>query len=87
MVFHWSLSDYKSRQVAGTFLSILADLNNVVVLMVLIRLPISNSSSLLIKPLETVTSVPITSAITVTMFHSFFSSLARSKFWYFISFP
>ena len=34
MVFHLSLSDNKSPQVSGTFLSILAVLNNVVVLMV-----------------------------------------------------
>ena len=37
MVFHWSLSDSKSRQVSRTLLSILADLNNGVVWMVLSR--------------------------------------------------
>ena len=42
---------------------------------------ISNSSSLLIKLLEIVSSAPITIGITVTfMFLSFFSSLARSKY-------
>ena len=37
MVFHWSLSDSKSLQVSKTLLSILADLNNVVVWMVSTR--------------------------------------------------
>ena len=31
MVFHWRLSDNKSRQVSWTLLSILADLTNAVV--------------------------------------------------------
>ena len=34
MVFHWILSDSKSPQVSKTFLTILADLSNVVVWMV-----------------------------------------------------
>ena len=33
MVFHWNLSDRKFTQVSRTILSILADLNNPVVLM------------------------------------------------------
>ena len=41
MVSYWSLSDSKSPQVAGTLLSILADLNNSEVLMISIRPPIS----------------------------------------------
>ena len=51
MVFHRILSDSKSPQVFRTFLSILADLNNAVVWMVLIHPPISNFSSLLFNPL------------------------------------
>ena len=34
MVSHWGLSDNKSPQVSRTLLSILTDLNNVVMLMV-----------------------------------------------------
>ena len=45
MVFHWSLSDYKSSQVPWTLLSILADLINAVVGMVSTRALISKSSS------------------------------------------
>ena len=56
MVFHWSLIDSKSPQVSRTLLSILADVNNVVVWIVLIRPPIFDSS----KALETVPSIPIT---------------------------
>ncbi len=75
MVFHWSLSDSKSPQVSRTLLSILADLNNAVVWMVLIRPQISNSSSTRSKPLETVPSTPITVGITVAfMFNNFLCS-------------
>ena len=45
MVFHWGLSDSKSPQVSRTFLSILADLNNVVVWLVSTRPLISKFSS------------------------------------------
>ena len=80
MVFHWSLSDSKSPQVSRTLLSILADLNNSVLLMVMARPLISNSSSPLTKPLGTVTSAPITIGITATfMFHRFYRPLVRSK--------
>ena len=48
MVFHWSLSDSKSPQVSRTLLSILAFLNNVVVLIVSTRPPTYKSSSCLI---------------------------------------
>ena len=79
MVFHWSLSDSKSPQVSRMLLSILADLNNAVVCMVLILSPISSSSSPLFKLLDTVPSTMTIIFITVTfMFYSFFSSLVRS---------
>ena len=59
--------------------SILADLNNDVVWMVSISTPISNSSSLLSKPLGIVLNALITIGITVTfIFHCIFCSLARS---------
>ena len=81
MVFHWSLSDSKSPQVSWTLLSILAVLNNAVVWMVSTRPPTCKSSSPFSNPLVTVPNAPITIGIIVTcMFHSFFSSLARS--WY-----
>ena len=64
MVFHWSLSDKKSSQVTRTLLSILADLNNAVV--------ISKSSSPCTNPLVTVPSTLITiGVIVIFMFHSF----------------
>ena len=70
MVFQWSLSERKSPQVFTILLNIL---NNAVVWMVWICPPISNSSSLPPKPLETVPNVPVTiSNIVTLMFHSFF---------------
>ena len=81
MVFHWSLSDSKSPQVSRTLLSILAVLNNTVVWMVSTRPPTSKSSSTFSNPLVTVPNAPITIGIIVTcMFHSFLSSLARSRY-------
>ena len=81
MVFHWRLSDSKSPQVSRTLLSILAVFNNAVVWMVSIRSPTSKSSRPFDNPLVTVPKVPITIGIIVTfMFHSFFNSLARSRY-------
>ena len=81
MVFHWSLSDSKSPQISTTLLSILAVLNNAVVWMVSTRPPTSKSSSPFSNPLVTVPNVLITIGIIVTfMFHSFFNSLARSRY-------
>ena len=72
MVFHWSLDDNKSPQVSRTLLSILADLNNILVWMVSTCPLISNFSSLRINPLLTVPSTLITIDITVTfMLHRF----------------
>ena len=53
MVFHWSLSDSKYPKFSSTLLSILADLNNAIVLMVSTRPLISKSSSPIINPLVT----------------------------------
>ena len=88
MVFQWSLSDSKSPQVSRILLSILADLKNAVVWMVSTCPLISKSSSPCANPLVTVLSVPITIGITVTfMFHSFFSSLAKSRYLSFNCYP
>ena len=86
MVFHWSLSDSKSPQVSRTLLSILAVLNNAVVWMVSTHPATSKSSSPFNNPLVTVPKAPITTGIIVTsMFHSFFNSLARSRYLSFFS--
>ena len=79
MVFHWTLSDCTSPQVS--FYSILVDLSNAVVWMVLVLPMISSSSSTFSKPLGTVLSTPATIDMVVTfMFYNVFSSLARSKY-------
>ena len=80
MDFHWDLNDSKFPQVSRTLLSILADLNNAVIWMLLILLLISCSSSLFSRPLETVPRAPAIGITVTFMFHSFFSSLARSKY-------
>ena len=86
MVFHWRLSNSKSPQVSRTLLSILAVFNNAVVWMVFTCPPISKSSSPFSNPLVTVPNSPITIGIIVTcMFHSFFNSLARSRYLSFFS--
>ena len=86
MVFHSSLTDSKSPQVSRTLLSIQAVLNNAVVCMVSTRPPTSKSSSPFSIPLVTVPNAPITIDIIVTcMFHSFFNSLARSRYLSFFS--
>ena len=79
MVFYWILSDSKYYQVSRTLLSILTDLNNVVIGTVSTRPLISKSSCSYIKLLSTVTSASITFGITVTfMFRSlFFFSFSR----------
>ena len=81
MVFHWRLSNSKSPQVSRTLLSILAVFNNAVVWMVSTRSPTSKSSRPFNNPLVTVPKAPITIDIIVTfMIHSFFNSLARSRY-------
>ena len=66
MVFHWSLSGFKSPQVSRTLLSILTDLNNDVIWMISARPLISKSSCPCTNYLMTITSSPITIGITVT---------------------
>ena len=86
MVFHWSLSDRNSPQVTRTLVSILALFNNAVVWMVSTRPPNSKPSSPFNNTLVTVPKVPITIVTIVTfMFHSFFNSLARSRYLSFFS--
>ena len=82
MVFHWSLSDNKSPQVSRTLRSVLADLNNALVLIVSTHPLISKSFSPCTNPLVTVPRAPVIIGITVTfMFHSFFNSQARSRYY------
>ena len=86
MVFHWSLSDSKSPQVSKTRLRILAVLSIAVVLIVSTRPPTSRSSRPFNNPLVIVPNAPITIGTIVTfMFHSFFNSLARSRYLSFFS--
>ena len=86
MVFHWSLSDNKSPQVSRTSLSILAVISNAVIWIVSTRPPISKSSRPFNNPLVTVPNAPITiGTIATFMFHSFFISLARSRYLSFFS--
>ena len=86
MVFHKSLSDSKSPQISRTLLSILADLNNAVIWIVLILPQISNSAILFSKSLRANSSAPTKTDITVIfLFLSFFSSQARSKYLFILS--
>ena len=86
MVFHRNLSDSKSPQVSRTRLRILAVLSNAVVWIVSTRHPTSKSSRPFNNPLVIVPKAPITIGTIVTfMFHSFFNSLARSKYLSFFS--
>ena len=81
MVFHWSLSDSKSPQVSRTRLRILAVLSNAVVWIVSTRPPTSKSPRPFNNPLVIVPNAPIAICTIVTfMFHSFFNSLARSRY-------
>ena len=86
MVFHWSLSDSKSPQVSRTRLRILTALCNAVVWIVSTRPPIFKSSRPFNKTLVIVPNAPITIGTIVTfMFHSFFNSLAKSRYLSFCS--
>ena len=86
MVFHWSLSDSKSPQASRTRLWILAALSNAVVWIVSPRPPTSKSSRPFNNPLVIVPKALITIGTIVTfMLHSFFNSLARSRYLPFFS--
>ena len=86
MVFHWSLSDSNSPQVSRTRLRILAVLSNAVLWIVSTRPPTSKSSRPFNNPLVIVPNAPITiGTIVLLMFHSFFNSLARSRYFSFFS--
>ena len=86
MVFHWSLRDSKSPQVSRTRLRIPAVLSNAAVWIVPTRPPSSKSSRPFNNPLVIVPKAPITIDTIVTfMFHSFFNSLARSRYLSFFS--
>ena len=81
MVFDCSLIDSKSPQVSRTLLSIRAVLNNAVVWMASTQPLNSKSSITFSNPLITGPKAPITIGIIFTcMFHSFFNSLARSRY-------
>ena len=75
----------------GTHLRIPAVLSNAVVWIVSTRRPTSKSSRPFNNPLVIVPNVPITIGTIVTfMFHSFFNSLARSRYlssFFFFHFP
>ena len=82
----WVCMLHKSPQVSRTLLSILADLSNAVVWIFSTHPPTSESSSPFINPLVTVQSAPITIGTTFTfMFYSFFNSLAKPRFFSFLS--
>ena len=81
MVLHWNLSDSKSPEVSRTLLSILAVLSNAVIWIVSTRPPTFKSSRPFNYPLVIVSKASITIGTIVTfMFHSFFNSLARSRY-------
>ena len=86
MIFHWSLSDSKSPQVSRTRLRILAILSNAVIWIVSTRPPTSKSSRPFYNPLVIMPNAPLTIGTIVTfIFHSFFNSLARSRYLSFFS--
>ena len=86
MVFYWSLSDSKSPQVSSTRLIFLAVLSNAVIWIVSTCPPTSKSSRPFNNPLVIVPKAPITNGTIITfMFHSFFNSLARSRYLSFFS--
>ena len=86
MFFLWSLSDSKSSQVSRIRLRILAVLCNAVIWIVSTHPPASKFSMPFNNPLVIVSKAPITiGTIDTFMFHSFFNSLARSRYLSFFS--
>ena len=87
MVFHQSLGDSKSPQVSRNLLCVLAGLNKSAIWIVSTRPLISKFSSLFINPLVIEPRTAITICITFTLiFHSFFSSQARSTYIFLFAF-
>ena len=87
MASRWNLKDSKSPQVSGTFLSILADINNVLVWMISTRPLISNSFSPCNNPLVAITSSPIIIGMAVTfIFRKFFKVLVIISLFAFFQF-
>ena len=81
MVFHWSLNDSKFPQVSRTRLKILAVLSNTVLRIVSTRPPTSKSSRPFNNPLVIAPKAPIKIGTIVSfVFHSFFNSIARSRY-------
>ena len=81
MVSHWSLSHSKSPQISRSLLSISPDLSNALIWMVPTYPLISKSFCSFTNPLGNIPSAPATIGITIIfMFHSFFRSLARSRY-------
>ena len=86
MIFHCSLSDSKSPQVSRTLLSTMADLISAVISLVSTHPPTFKSSRPFNNPLVILPRAPITIGTIVTfMFHSFFNSVARSRYLSFFS--
>ena len=80
MVFHSRLSDSKSLQLCRTLLSIQADRNYALVLLVSTHSSISNSSSPLTKTVDH-SKCPIDSITITFIFCWLFSSLTKFKYW------
>ena len=86
MVFHWNLSDSKSPQSYRTLLNILVVLSNAVIWIFSTYPPTSKSSRPFNNHLVIMPKSPITIGTIVTfMVHSFFNSLARSRYLSFFS--
>ena len=80
-IFNYNPTESKLPQFSRTFLCILAGFSSAMVWMVLIFLLISSSLSFVFRPLGIVLRALSTTGIGIIfMFHSFFSSLARSKY-------
>ena len=86
MVFHWSLSHFKSYYVSRTLYSILANHNNDVVWIFSTCPQVSKSFRPFDKLIWIVPSAWITIAITTTfMFHRFIGSLGKSAYLFLFS--
>ena len=86
IVFRWSLNESNSSLVSKTLLSILADLNNVVIWIVSTRPFISKCSGPSTNPLVTVPKAPFTISISVTFMVNVFFSVPTQGLGSFLSF-